>query len=297
MPGSGKFRCGLVSISGRPSVGKSTFLNTAVGQKISIVTPKPQTTRNTIRGVLTGPDYQIVFVDTPGIHKPLHGLGKHMLKEAKQALKDVDVVIYMVGPSRPKAEDLQIIEGLKKLNKPVVLAINKIDTVKKPDLLPVIKQYGDLGIFNSIIPVSASMGDGVNDVVKTVIGYLPEGDRIYPDDIVTDSYERFLASELIREKVMLATSEEVPHAVGVQITEWQERKAGNVYIAADIYVEKEGQKGIIIGKRGERLKSIGASARQEIEGLLGTQVYLELFVKVVEDWRRSPSVLRDMGFQ
>jgi GTP-binding protein Era len=277
-------------------VGKSTFLNSVLGQKISIVTSRAQTTRNRIIGIKTTKEAQIVFVDTPGIHRPKHGLGAHMVKEARQALKDVDVVLYLVEPRLPSKEDAAIIRSFRGLGKPVVLAINKVDRVKKPSLLPAIERYSEVYTFSQIIPVSALRGDGLDAVLEHVAGLLPPGHMLYDEDMITESPERFMVSELIREKAMRATREEVPHSIAVEITEWLEKKEGTLAISAEIYVEKEGQKSIIVGKQGETIKRIGTEARGEIEELLGAHVYLDLFVKVRKQWRRKKSVLADMGY-
>lgn len=290
------FRAGFVSITGRPNVGKSTFLNEMLGQKIAIVTDRPQTTRNRILGVKTMPEAQLVFLDTPGIHRAKHGLGALMVKEAKQAIKDVDVVLLMVDPHKPGHEDRAVLKLLMSVGKPVVLAINKADTVRKPMLLPVIQQYSELYEFKEIVPISALKGEGLETLLKVLVGLVPKGEMLYPEDVVTDSVERFMAAEFIREKVMRITDEEVPHSVAVEIVSWDERADGLVSISANIYVEKDGQKGIIIGKKGERLKAIGTSARTDIEGLLDTKVFLELWVKVKKDWRMKKAALSEMGF-
>jgi GTP-binding protein Era len=290
------FRSGYVSITGRPNVGKSTLLNTILGEKVAIVTSKPQTTRNRIIGVKTLPDTQIIFIDTPGIHKPKHKLGKLMVREAKKSVEEVDLILFMVEPENPSSGDRFIIEMLKGLNKPVFLLINKVDTVRKPRILPVIDAYSKLYSFKDIIPISALTGDGVEILLKTIVKHLPEGPKYYPDDIVTDQLERFMVSEIIREKVMEQTEEEVPYSVAVEITHWSEREDGVVFIYANIYVEREGQKGIIIGKNGLRLKAIGSSARVEIEKLLGVKVFLDLWVKIKKDWRSNERILRELGF-
>jgi GTP-binding protein Era len=292
------FRSGYVSITGRPNVGKSTLLNTVLGQKVSIVTSRPQTTRNRIIGIKTLKDAQIIFVDTPGLHRPRHGLGAHMVKEAKAAIKDVDVVLLMVEPHFPKEEDLAVLGPLRHLGKPVFLLINKIDKVKKPQVLPVINAYGRAYPFDEIIPVSALKGDGLDLMLDKIKERLEPGPKYYPDDLITDSLERFMVQEIIREKVMQTTSEEVPHSAAVEVTHWEEREKNRVFIGADIYVEKNGQKGIIIGKKGSRLKDIGTSARHDIQELLGgAKVFLELFVKVKKHWRTDQSVLRELGFK
>lgn len=292
------FLSGYVSITGRPNVGKSTLLNTVLGQKVSIVTSRPQTTRNRIIGIKTLKDAQIIFIDTPGLHRPRHGLGAHMVKEARAAIKDVDVVLWMVEPHVPGDEDLAVLRPLGNIKKPVFLLINKVDTIKKPKLLPIIEAYSGAYPFDEIIPVSALKGDGLDLVLDKVKGRLEPGPKHYPDDLVTDSLERFMVQEIIREKVMQATSEEVPHSAAVEVTQWEEREKNRVFIGADIYVEKNGQKGIIIGKKGSRLKDIGTSARHDIQGLLGgVNVFLELFVKVKKHWRTDKAVLRDLGFK
>jgi GTP-binding protein Era len=293
-----KFRSGFVSISGRPNVGKSTFLNAVLGMKLSIVTEKPQTTRNRIIGVKNLPGAQVVFVDTPGIHRPKHGLGAHMVKEARSAIKDVDLVLFMVEPRKPSEEDTAIVRTFHGLGKPVFLLINKVDRIKKQELLPVIKAYSDLYGFDEIFPVSAMKLDGLDAAMERMVQYLPEGEPFYPEDVVTESPERFLVAEMVREKVMLVTREEVPHSTAVEVARWEEEPGRKkIFISAVIYVEKDGQKGIIIGRKGERLKQIGAAARSDIEELLGTGVFLELFVKVKKDWRLKKSVLTELGFK
>lgn len=292
-----RFRSGYVSLTGRPNVGKSTLLNVILGEKVAIVSSKPQTTRNRIIGVKTLPDAQIVFIDTPGIHKPKHRLGELMVKEAKESVKEVDVVLFMAEPEEPGSGDKFIIELLKGLNKPVFLLINKIDTIKKSYVLPVIEAYNKLYSFNEVIPISALKDDGVDILLKTIVSYLPEGPKYYPDDILTDQIERFMVSEIIREKVIRQTEDEIPYSVAVDVTQWIEREDGVIFIHANIYVEREGQKGIIIGKSGSKLKTIGTNARLEIERLLGTKVFLELWVKIKKDWRSSDHILKELGFK
>lgn len=297
------FRSGYVSITGRPNVGKSTLLNTILGQKIAAVTEKPQTTRNRIIGIKNLEDAQIIFIDTPGIHKPRHKLGEFMVREAKEAIKDVDIVLLMVEPWSSKEtigihpEVMEILNVLKTADKPVILTINKIDRIKKPELLPLIEQYSRLFNFKEIVPISALYGDGIDRLIKLIVEALPEGIPYYPRDQVTDQLERFIVSELIREQVMRQTEDEVPHCVAVEIVDWKERENGLINISANIYVERESQKGIIIGKEGQRLKSIGTEARKNIEGLLGTKVFLELWVKVKKDWRDNVNILRELGFK
>ncbi|HMK56716.1 MAG TPA: GTPase Era [Dissulfurispiraceae bacterium] len=292
-----KFRSGYVLIVGRPNVGKSTLLNAIVGEKIAIVTPKPQTTRNRITGIKTLPGAQIIFMDTPGIHKPQQRLGEEMNRLAYESLEEVDIILFMVAPEPPGKGDLFVLEKIRQSGKPIFLLVNKVDTVKKPELLPVIDAYRRLHPFAEIMPVSALRTDGLDMLAGTIEKYLPEGPRLYPDDMVTDQMERFMVSEIIREKVIEATREEVPYSSAVEVEEWTEREEGVVFIRANIYIERDGQKGIIIGRHGSRLKSIGSQARLDIEGLLGTRVYLELWVKVRKDWRSDEGTLRELGFR
>ena len=291
------FRSGYVSILGRPNVGKSTFLNAILGEKVAIVTSKPQTTRNRIIGVRTTPSAQIVFIDTPGIHKPMGKLGEFMVKEAMESLKEVDIVLLMVEPRKTGTEETAIIDLFKqRKNLTVFLLINKIDTIRKAELLPIIEKYSTLYPFDEIIPVSAVRGDGLDIVLGKIIDRLPEGPKYYPDDIFTDQLERFMVAEIIREKIMSLTEEEIPYSVAVEVTQWEE-KENMIVINANIYVEKESQKGIIIGKRGAMLKAIGIASREEIEGLLNTKVYIELWVKVKKDWRKKAGTLRELGYR
>lgn len=280
-------------------MGKSTLLNSILGEKISIVTPRPQTTRKKIIGIKTTQDSQIVFIDTPGIHKPRHTLGEFMVREAKEALKDVDLVLLMVEPRQPGIADRLIIDLLRETAKrcPVMLLINKVDLVKKAELLPVIEEYQKLFPFEEIFPVSALNADDMELLLDGITERLPAGPKYYPDDILTDQYERFVVSEIIREKAMTATEEEVPHSVAVEIIQWTEREDGLLFLDANIYVEREGQKGIIIGKGGKKLKEIGSSARADIEKFLDRKVFMKLWVKVKEDWRSDKRALKDLGFQ
>jgi GTP-binding protein Era len=291
------FRSGYVSIIGRPNVGKSTLLNSILGEKIAIVNRKPQTTRNRIVGIKTFPDAQIIFIDTPGIHKPRHKLGEAMVRIAKEALKEVDVILLMVEPREPRVEDRAIIDLLRKVRSPVILLINKIDTVRKPEILPLIEHFKELYYFKEIIPISALTQDGIDLLIKRICDYLPPGPAYYPDDLVTDQLERFMASEIIREKVMDMTEEEIPYSVAVEVAGWKEREDGLISISSNIYVEREGQKGIIIGKKGTMLKSIGSAARVDIEKLLNTKVFLELWVKVKKDWRDDKRLLHELGYK
>ncbi|MFQ5735328.1 MAG: GTPase Era [Thermodesulfobacteriota bacterium] len=290
------FRSGFISIVGRPNVGKSTLLNAMLGEKVSIVSEKPQTTRNTIRGVKNIEDGQIVFLDTPGIHEGGGLLNRFMVREALASLKDVDGVLYMVeATGGPDEDDLMIIRELKRLKCPVVLAINKVDRVGKPSILPIIDAYSKLLAFHGIIPVSALKGQGVKEVEEVLSGLLPEGPRYFPEDIITDTPVRFIAGELVREKVFRFTHAEVPYSVAVVVEKFEEKK-GVISISAVINVERDSQKGIIIGKKGAMLKRIGTSARMDMEKLLSSKVYLELFVRVQKEWTRSPASLKGFGY-
>jgi len=290
------FRSGYVSIIGCPNVGKSTLLNTILGEKIAIVTPKPQTTRNRIIGIKTQAHAQIIFIDTPGIHRPKHMLGETMVKSALRALDDVDVILFMVGPHEPKRGDRAVVDMLKHVTTPIFLLINKIDTVKKSDILPVINIYNDYGLFEEIIPLSALQQNGVDILLHKICEYLPEGPRYYLEDLVTDQLERFMVSEIIREKIMDLTEEEIPHSIAVEVSQWNEREDGLVSIVCNIYVERAGQKGIIIGKNGIMLKSIGSRARSDIEKLLNTKIFLGLWVKVKRNWRNDKRILKELGY-
>jgi GTP-binding protein Era len=290
------FRSGYVSIIGRPNVGKSTLLNTILGEKIAIVTTKPQTTRNRIVGIKTVSHAQIIFIDTPGIHRPKHMLGETMVKATLRVLNEVDVILFMVEPHEPKKGDRSIINILKKVTTPVFLLINKIDTVKKSEILPVIDAFKEFYLFKEIIPVSAMKQDGMNILFNNVYECLPKGPKYYPDDLITDQIERFMVSEIIREKIIDMTEEEVPHSVAVEVAQWKERDDGLISIICNIYVEREGQKGIIIGKHGTMLKSIGSAARSDIEKLLNTKIFLELWVKVKRNWRNDKRMLKELGY-
>ncbi|MDM5156497.1 GTPase Era [Bacillus sp. DX1.1] len=292
------YKSGFVSIIGRPNVGKSTFLNRIIGQKIAIMSDKPQTTRNKIQGVYTENDSQVIFIDTPGIHKPQHKLGDFMVKMAQTTLKEVDIVLFMVNAAEGygRGEEF-IIEKLQETKQPVFLVINKIDQVHPEKLLELIDQYRKLYDFAEIVPISALDGNNVEALIGAIKKYLPEGPQYYPENQVTDHPERFIISELIREKVLHLTREEVPHSVAVVIDAIQKREGGAVYVNATIIVERPSQKGIIIGKQGKMLKEVGKRARFDIESLLGSKVFLEVWVKVQKDWRNKMSHLRDLGFR
>lgn len=293
------YKSGFVSIIGRPNVGKSTFLNKVIGQKIAIMSDKPQTTRNKIQGVYTTDHSQIVFIDTPGIHKPKHKLGDFMMKVAQNTLNEVDLILFMINAVEGLGKgDQFIIERLKQTNQPVFLVINKIDQVHPDKLITLIGQYKELYDFKGIIPISALEGNNVNTLLEQIEKYMPNGPQYYPADQVTDHPERFIITELIREKVLHLTREEIPHSIAVVMDSLERRGDGNtVYIAATIIVERDSQKGIVIGKQGKMLKEVGRMARIDIEALLGSKVFLELWVKVQKDWRNKSNQLRDFGFR
>jgi len=293
---TGSFRSGYVSFTGRPNVGKSTLLNVVLGQKIAIVADRQQTTRNRILGIKNYPDAQIIFVDTPGIHKPRHALGSIMVKTAREVLSEMDLVVFVTEPYAFD-KDREIVESFKSIDTPVILLINKIDKIKKPEILSLIDKYSKMFPFKEIIPVSAINHDGIDLLLEKVLHYLPPGPKYYGDDLVTDQMERFMAAEIIREKIVENTSEEIPHSVAVEVINWNEKKDGLVVIEANIYVEREGQKGIIIGHRGEMLKRTGTSARLDIEKLLGVKIFLELRVKVKKGWRDDKKMLSDLGYK
>ena len=296
---SNNFKSGFISIIGRPNVGKSTFLNRVVGQKIAIMSDKPQTTRNKVQGVVTTDNSQLIFIDTPGIHKPKHKLGDFMVKSARNTLKEVDVIMFMVNANEPiGGGDRFIIDLLQNTETPVFLVINKIDLVHPDDLLTTITSYTKEYDFAEIVPLSALNGNNVERLMETLTGYLPEGPKYYPDDQVTDHPERFIISEFIREKVLHLTREEIPHSIAVVIEKIdRDENRGLVDVAATIIVDRDSQKGIVIGKKGALLKEIGTKARHDIEMLLGSKVYLELWVKVQKDWRNKPGQLREFGFR
>ena len=296
------FKSGFVAIIGRPNVGKSTLLNAILGEKIAIVSKKPQTTRNKIRGIKNMENAQIIFLDTPGIHTAKGYLNKFMVKEALSALEDVDCIIYMVEATREVIEEeLFIIENFKKVapdgQPPIILCINKTDMAEKNKLLPLIDQYSRLYAFKEIIPLSAAKGEGVDELLKLIIQLLPEGPKYFPEDILTDLPERFVAAEIIREKVFEFTKQEIPYSTAVVVDRFKENPQKKlVSISATINVERDSQKGIIIGKKGGMLKQIGTSARIDIERLLGTKVFLELFVKVQKDWTKDKKMLKEFGY-
>lgn len=292
------FKSGFVSIIGRPNVGKSTLLNRIVGQKVAIMSDVPQTTRNKIQGVVTSDDSQIVFIDTPGIHKPQTRLNDFMLKSAYSTFNEVDLVLFMVNAAEKRgAGDNFILEKLKNLRTPKFLIINKIDQVKPEELLKIIMDYTSDNEFNEVIPISAIQGNNVDEMMVTIKKYMPEGPQFYPDDQVTDHPEYFVVSEFIREKILQLTKEEVPHSVAVVVESMLRNEDDKVHVHATIIVDRASQKGIIIGKGGKMLKEIGVRARRDIEAMLGDKIYLELWVKVQKDWRDKQSYLQDYGYR
>lgn len=292
------FRSGFVAIIGRPNVGKSTLMNQLIGQKIAIMSDKPQTTRNKIHGVYTAEHMQIVFLDTPGIHKPNSKLGNFMLKSAESALQEVEAVMFLIDASEEiGGGDRFIIEQLLRVKTPVFLVINKIDKIDPESLMKTIVTYKDLYNFAEIVPISAMNGNNITTLMEQLGKYLPEGPQYYPADQVTDHPEQFVCAELIREKILHLTRDEIPHSIAVQIEDMRVQENGVVYIGAVVFVERDSQKGIIIGKKGALLKEVGKGARIDIENLLGSKVFLEIWVKVKKDWRNQDRVLKDLGFK
>jgi len=291
------FKSGFVTLIGKPNVGKSTLMNLLVGEKVAIISNKPQTTRNKIRSILTGDGFQIIFIDTPGIHKPGSKLGAFMVKTAENAMNEVDCILYLVEPRKVSEGDKNIIGRLNSINTPVYLVINKIDTVEKAEILTVIDDYRGYYDFMEIFPVSAKNAVNTNELLSTIKNLLPNGPLYFPSDSFTDQPERQIASELIREKVLHYLRDEVPHGVAVEIEAMKRRDHQElVDIQATIFCEKDSHKAIVIGKKGDMLKKIGATARVEIERLLGSPIFLELWVKVKKNWRESDFYLRNFGY-
>lgn len=290
-------KSGFVSIIGRPNVGKSTFVNRVIGHKIAIMSDKAQTTRNKIQGVMTRDDAQIIFIDTPGIHKPKHKLGDYMMRVAKNTLSEIDAIMFMVNVNEDIGRgDEYIMEMLKNVKTPIFLVLNKIDLVHPDTLMPKIEQYQSYMDFTDIIPISALEGLNVDHFIDVLKSFLPEGPKYYPDNQISDHPEQFVVSEIIREKILHLTSEEIPHAIGVNVDRMIKEDEDRVRIEATIYVERDSQKGIVIGKGGKKLKEVGKRARRDIEMLLGSKVYLELWVKVQRDWRNKVYFIRQIGY-
>ncbi|WP_039069590.1 GTPase Era [Staphylococcus shinii] len=290
-------KSGFISIIGRPNVGKSTFVNRVIGHKIAIMSDKAQTTRNKIQGVMTQEDAQIIFLDTPGIHKPKHKLGDYMMRVATNTLSEIDAITFMVNVNEDIGRgDEYIMDMLKTIKTPVFLVLNKIDLVHPDELMPRIEKYKKYLDFTEIVPISALEGHNVEHFINVLKSYLPEGPKYYPDDQISDHPEQFVVGELIREKILHLTSEEIPHAIGVNVDRMVKEDEDRVRIEATIFVERDSQKGIVIGKGGKKLKEVGKRARLDIERLLGSKVYLELWVKVQKDWRNKVNFIRQMGY-
>ena len=289
-------KSGFIAVIGRPNVGKSTLINKIIGQKIAIMSDKPQTTRSRIQCILTQDDAQIIFLDTPGIHKPKLKLGEYMLKAAEGTLKEVDAIFFVIDATEKfGGGEKYILERLKATSQPVILVINKIDLLSREEILPIIAAYSERYSFAATVPISASDGTNVDALISEAKKFLPEGPKYYPADMVTDQPERLIIAELIREKILHVTEDEIPHAVAVDLEEVTARRADLTYIRATIYVERDSQKGILIGKDGGLLKGVGKAARPEIEMLLGTKVFLDLWVKVKRDWRNSAGAIQSFG--
>jgi GTP-binding protein Era len=292
-----EFRSGFVAIVGRPNAGKSTLVNRLVGQKIAIVTSKPQTTRNRIQGIVTKPQGQIVFIDTPGLHEADSALGRQMMQEVAAALEGIDVLLLMVDASRmhPHADDL-LLEKAKRFRGKTILALNKVDSVPKPGLLPLMDAFAKAFEFAAILPISALHGTGCEELLDEILKQLPEGDPYFPEDQITDQPERFLAAEIIREKAIQVMYHEVPYALAVVVEKYEETPR-LLRIEAVMNVERDSQKKILIGHKGEMLKKIGTEARKELETILGSKIYLGLFVKVAPDWRENPQKVRELDWR
>ena len=290
-----EFKSGFVAVVGRPNAGKSTLVNRLVGEKVAIVTSRPQTTRNRIQGIVNRPDAQIVLIDTPGLHRPESALGRQMMGEVDAAM-EADIIALLVDASEEFGSgDRRAIERVQRFGGTRFLLLNKIDRVPKAELLPLIEKTAKLGKFDEIIPVSALKGDGVNLLLKKLIEYLPAGAPHFPADQYTDQPERFLAAEIVREKAMEATTQEVPHALAVICEAFTETEK-LIRIRATIYVDREGQKGILIGRSGTTLKKIGTAARKDLESILGAKIFLELYVKVLKNWRENPQIVRQLDW-
>ena len=289
-------KSGFVSLVGRPNVGKSTLLNSLVGYKIAITSDKTQTTRNSIQGIYNDDDSQIVFVDTPGIHKPKHKLGRRLNEEAYYSIDDVDIILFLMDVTMPFGKgDNFVLDKIKQAKKPTFLILNKVDKIKKDHLLELILKYKDIYDFKEIIPISALKKDNVNEIINTLKKYLPDNVKYFPDEELTNTTIEFRAAELIREKVLRLTDEEVPHAVTCVVERYEDKK-DKAIITATIIVERDSLKSIIIGKQGKMLKNIGSKARQDIEKMVGKKVYLDLFVKTIKNWRDKEKYLRELGF-
>ena len=293
-----KYKSGFIAVIGRPNVGKSTLINKIIGQKIAITSDKPQTTRSRIQCILTQDDAQIIFLDTPGIHKPKFKLGEYMLKAAEGTLKEVDAIFFVIDATEKfGGGEKYILERLSATTKPVILVVNKVDLIEREKILPIIAEYSARRDFAAVVPISATQGINVDALIAEAKNFLPEGVQYYPADMVTDQPERLIIAELIREKILHATQDEVPHSIAVDLEEFTPRDNGTIFIRATIYVERDSQKRILIGKGGSMLKNVGAAARPEIEMLLGAKIFLDLWVKVKRDWRNSIGALQSFGLK
>ncbi|WP_291579423.1 GTPase Era [Clostridium sp. UBA6640] len=292
------FRSGFVTIIGRPNVGKSTLLNYIMGEKLSIVSSRPQTTRNNIQTILTKEDSQIVFVDTPGMHKPRHKLGEYMVNVAKDALGEVDVILFITTPGEEMNKgDIHILNQLKECDVPVFLLVNKIDENPNERVAKTIAEYAEYFKFTEVVPISAINGKNIDKANELIVNYLPEGPKYYPEDMITDQQERFIVTEIIREKALRLLSQEVPHGIAVEIISMKKDEKDRYHIDANMLCEKDSHKGIIIGKNGSMLKKISTYSRQDIEKFFDNQVVLKLWVKVKKDWRDSPIMLKELGYK
>lgn len=292
------FKSGFIAIIGRSNVGKSTLMNAFIGEKIAITSDKPQTTRNRIQCVLTREKYQIVFVDTPGIHKPKNKLGEYMVKAAENSLSDMELVLFVVDAADGIGQgDRMIAERLKEVSVPVILVANKMDIANQEEARKQIEEFKKIGEFDDVIEVSATQGTNIQDLEQKLVSYMPDGPKYYPDDMITDQPERVILSEIIREKTLILLKEEVPHGIGVEIERIEDREDKDLTeVMASIVCEKPSHKGIVIGKGGKMLKEIGSQARADMERFLGIQVYLEIFVKVKNDWRNDLNTMRNLGY-
>ena len=291
-------KSGIITICGRPNVGKSTLTNALVGDKVAIVTNKPQTTRNRITGVVTRGECQFVLLDTPGLHKARTRLGDYMVNVVRQSVSDVDAIVLVVEPiANIGAPEQELIDRIKALGCPAVLVINKIDTVKKEDLLAVMATYGEAHGWNAVVPISARENEGTGELLDILEAFLPEGPQLFPEDQTSDQPERQIAAEIVREKLLLCLDKEIPHGTAVEVTKWSERDDGIIDMHVTIYCEKDSHKGIIIGKGGAMLKKISSLARRDVEAFMGTKVYLETWIKVKENWRDNIGLIKNFGFK
>lgn len=292
------FKSGYVTIIGRPNVGKSTLLNYLMGEKLSIVSNKPQTTRNNIQTILTTDEYQIIFVDTPGMHKPKHKLGEFMMKNVSEALKSIDLVVFITTPDvEPGPGDKKIMEEIKNIDTPIFLVVNKIDESTPERIAGTLKNYGSEVNFKEIIPISASNGKNVDTLLELMVNSMPEGPKYYPEDMITDVQEKFIVTEIIREKALRLLSQEVPHGIAVEVLSMKQDAKGIYHIEANMIAEKDTHKGIIIGKNGSMLKKISTYARMDIEKFLDCKVNLKIWVKIRKEWRDNPNLLKELGYK